>query len=64
MFDIHKFYEVIVEWSKETKTEEDKRLVEDLLLWWSRQVHQPFCIIVDANQKVQEGIQANICISD
>jgi len=36
VFDTHEFYEAIVEWFKEAKTEEDKKLVEDLLLWWSR----------------------------
>ena len=64
MFDTHEFYEAIVEWFEETKTEEDKKLVGDLLLWWSRQVRQPFCIIVGANRKVQESIRTNICFSD
>ena len=36
VFDINEFYKVIVEWFEETKTEEDKKLVDDLLLWWNR----------------------------
>ena len=64
VFNTHEFYEAIVEWFEETKSEEDKRLVDDLLLWWNRSVCQPFRIIIAANWKVQEGIRTNICFPD
>lgn len=33
VFDINEFYDVIVEWFEETETKEDKKLVDNLLLW-------------------------------
>ena len=36
VFDIHEFYEVIVEWFEEAKTEEDKKFIDEVLLWWNR----------------------------
>lgn len=63
VFDINEFYEVIVEWFEETKTEEDKKLVDYLLLWWNRWV-SAISHHVGANWKVQESVQANICLSD
>ncbi|KAN0087919.1 hypothetical protein V8E55_006540 [Tylopilus felleus] len=36
VFNTHEFYEVIVEWFEEIKTEKNKNLVDNLLLWWNR----------------------------
>ncbi|KAN0086209.1 hypothetical protein V8E55_007343 [Tylopilus felleus] len=36
IFDTHKFYDVIVDWFEGAEDEDDRKFIEELLLWWSR----------------------------
>ena len=49
---------------RKAKTKEDKKFIDEILLWWNRWVLLPFRVINGSNWRVQDGIWTDLLFLD